>query len=116
MIKVIICVFLGDSSAFHDFQSSRPKTLNLSREKFVGVKNFKVVQQYLSGTTFISILVFNCMQTAVYRFWEFGVAYLNVYSGLSTCVMVLISNDCCMELFHRLIFQRYGRRVNKNLQ
>lgn len=109
-------MFLGDSSAFHDFQSIWPKTLNLSREKLIGVKNFKVVQQYLSGTTSISIPVFDCMHTAVYRFWKFEVAYLNVYSGLSTCVLVLISNDCCMGLFFRLIFQRYGGIVNKNLQ
>lgn len=108
--------FLGTPVHSMIFQSSWPKTLNFSREKLIGVKNFKVVQQYLSGTTFISVPVFNCMQTAVYRFWKFGVAYLNVYSGLSTCVMVLISSDCCMELFFGVILRRYGRRVSKNLQ
>lgn len=91
---------------FHGFQSSWPKTLNLSGEKLIGVKNLKVVHQYLSGTTFLSVPVPDCMQTAIYRLWKFGVMYLNVYSALSTCVMVLISKDCCMEVFFRLIFQK----------
>lgn len=39
VIKVLICVFLGDPCPFHDLQGSWPKALNLNTEKFNGVNS-----------------------------------------------------------------------------
>lgn len=47
LIKLLICMVFGDPCAFSDLQGNRPNVLNLSREKFNGVMNFRVVQHYL---------------------------------------------------------------------